>query len=178
MKRTIAAVVTAVAATGSILLATVPAYARPAPKPPAATLHIAPRWTYVGDGEFAVATKCSARKDLRLVFSPLLYRPVVVPGAGNLLILVTGATKPGKYAIGLECVDPRQVDAVVITTVTVRKQPADWIMASPPGLPPHFKPDLTVQTGERQVIVRTPAHLIRYAPAGDLHPLRWRVGRS
>jgi hypothetical protein len=30
--------------------------------------------------------------------------PVVVPGAGNLLIRVTGRTKPGKYVIGLECV--------------------------------------------------------------------------
>ncbi len=35
----------------------------------------------------------------------------------------------GRYAIGLECVDQRQVDAVVINTVTVRKQLAGWIMA-------------------------------------------------
>ena len=158
MKRTIAAVVTAVVATGSTWLATAPVYAKPAPKPPAATLRIAPRWTYLGDGNFAVATKCSVRKDLRVLFSPLLYRPVVVPGAGNVLIRVTGKTKPGKYAMGLECVDQHQVDAVVIKTVTVRKQLADWIIASPPSLPRHFKPDLTVQTSVRQVIVRTPAH--------------------
>lgn len=156
MKRTIAAVVTVVVATGLTWLATAPAYAKPAPKPPAATLRIAPRWTYLGDGNFAVATKCSVRKDLRVLFSPLLYRPVVVPGAGKVLIRVTGKTKPGKYAIGLECVDQRQVDAVVIKTVTVRRQLADWIIASPPSLPRHFKPDLTVQTGVRQVIVRTP----------------------
>jgi hypothetical protein len=31
-------------------------------------------------------------------------------------------------------------------------------MISPPGRPRHFKPDLTVQTGVRQIIVRTPAH--------------------
>jgi hypothetical protein len=41
-------------------------------------------------------------------------------------------------------------------------------MASPPGLPRHFKPDLTVQTGVRRVIVRTLAHrssrLSRHAP--------------
>ncbi|HJY71472.1 MAG TPA: hypothetical protein VJ347_06805 [Streptosporangiaceae bacterium] len=145
------------AVTGSMWLATVPAYAKPAPKPPTATLRIMPQWTYLGGGEFAVTTKCSARKDLRVIFSPLLYRPVVVPGAGNLLIRVTGKTKPGKYAIGLECVDQRQVDAVVFTKVTVRKQLAGWT-GSPPSLPRHFKPDLTVQTGVRQVIVRPPAH--------------------
>jgi hypothetical protein len=156
MKRTIASVVIAVAATGSTWLATVPAYAKPAPKPPTATLRIMPRWTYVDDGEFAVTTKCSMRKDLRVIFSSLLYRPVVVPGAGNLLVQVTGKTKPGSYAIGLECVGQRQVDAMVIKTITVRKQLAGWIMASPPSLPRHFKPDLTVRTGVRQLIVRGP----------------------
>jgi hypothetical protein len=158
MQRTFAAVVTAVAASGSIWLATVPAYAKPASRPPTATLRFSPQWTYVGDGEFAVTTRCSVRKDLHVIFSPLLYRPVVVPGAGNLLIRVTGKTKPGKYQIGLECIDARQVDAVAFKTVTVRKQPAAWITASPPSLPRHFKPDLTVQTGVRQVIVTTPAH--------------------
>jgi hypothetical protein len=157
MKRTIAAVVTAVAGAGSIWLATVPAYAKPAPKPPTATLRAMPRWTYLAGGEFAVTTKCSMRKDMRVIFSVLLYRPVVVPGAGNLLIRVTGKTKPGTYSIGLECVDRRQVDAVVFKTLRVRKQLAGWT-GPPPRLPRHFKPDLTVQTGVRQVIVRTPAH--------------------
>ena len=156
MKRTIAAVVTAVAATGSMWLATVPAYAKPAPKPPTAALRIMPRWTYLGVGKFAVTTKCSVRRDLRVIFSPLLYRPVVVPGAGNLLVQVTGKTKPGRYAVGLECVDRRQVDAVVIKTITVRKRLAGWT-TSPPSLPRHFKPDLTVRTGVRQVIVGAPA---------------------
>jgi len=155
MKQTIAAVVTAVAATGSMWLATVPAYAKPAPKPSTAALHIMPRWTYLGVGKFAVTTKCSVRKDLRVIFSPLLYRPVVVPGAGNLLIEVTAKTKPGKYAIGLECVNRRQVDALVIETVTVRKRLAGWTTA-PPSLPRRFKPDLTVRTGVRQLIVRVP----------------------
>lgn len=158
MQRTFAAAVIAVAAGGSIWLATAPAYAKPAPKPPTARLRITPQWTYLDGGQFAISAKCSVGKALRVVFSPLLYRPVVVPGAGNLLIRVTGKTKPGKYAIGLECVDQRQVDAVVIKTVTVRKQLADWIVLSPPSLPRHFKPDLTVQTGVRQVIVSTPAH--------------------
>ena len=158
MQRTFAAVVTAVAASGSIWLATGPAYAKPAARPPTATLRVSPQWTYVSDGEFAVTTRCSVRKDLRVIFSPLLYRPVVVPGAGNLLIRVTGKTKPGKYQLGLECIDARQVDAVVFRTVTVRKQPAAWITASPPSLPRHFKPDLTVQTGVRQVIVPASAH--------------------
>ena len=158
MQRTFAAVVTAVAASGSIWLATGPAYAKPAARPPTATLRVSPQWTYVSDGEFAVTTRCSVRKDLRVIFSPLLYRPVVVPGAGNLLIRVTGKTKPGKYQLGLECIDVRHVDGVAFRTVTVRKQPAPWITASPPSLPRHFKPDLTVQTGVRQVIMSTAAH--------------------
>ena len=99
MKRAIAAVVTAVAATGSMWLATVPAYAKPAPKPPTATLRSMPQWTYLAGGEFAVITKCSVRKDIRVIFSPLLYRPVLVPGAGNLLIRVTGKTRPGTYTM-------------------------------------------------------------------------------
>ncbi|MGH3284042.1 MAG: hypothetical protein ACRDPD_05055 [Streptosporangiaceae bacterium] len=144
------------AATGSIWLTTVPAYAKPAPKPPTATLRVTPRWTYLGGGKFAVTAKCSVRKDLRVIFTPLLYRPVVVPGTGNLLVQVTAKTKPGKYAIGLECVNQRRVDALVIKTVTVRKRLAGWAMASPPSLPRHFKPDLTVRTGVRQLIVRAP----------------------
>ena len=162
MQRTISALGAVMAAAGSMWLATVPAYAKPAPKPPTATLRIMPQWTYLGDGEFAVTTKCSERKDLRVIFSPLLYRPVVVPGAGNLLIRVTGITKPGKYAIGLECVDARQVDAVTFKTVAVRRQLAGFT-GSPPSLPRNFKPDLIVATGVRQVIVGKP-RLIRNAP--------------
>lgn len=89
MKRTTAAVATAVAATGSMWLVTAPAYAKPAPKPPTA-------------------------------------------------------------------------DAVAIKTVTVRKQLPGWT-GSPPSLPRHFKPDLIVQTGVRQVIVSKP-RLGRHAP--------------
>jgi len=163
MQRTIAAFGAAVAAAGSMWLATAPAYAKPVPKPPTATLRIMPQWTYLGGGEFAVTAKCSAGKDSRVIFSRLLYRPVVVPGAGNLLIRVTGKTKPGKYAIGLECVDGRQPDAVTFKTVTVRKQLPGWGPASPPALPRNFKPNLIVQTGVRHVIVSKPA-LIRHAP--------------
>ena len=167
MQRTITALGAAVAA-GSMWLATAPiyaapAYATPAQKPPTATLRIMPQWTYSGGGEFAVTTKCSAGKDSRVIFSRLLYRPVVVPGAGNLLIRVTGRTKPGKYAIGLECVDGRQADAVTFKTVTVRKQLPGWGMTSPPALPRNFKPNLIVATGVRQVIVSKP-RLIRHAP--------------
>jgi len=163
MQRTIAAFGAAVAAAGSMWLATAPAYAKPAPKPPTATLRIMPQWTYLGGGEFAVTTKCSAGKDSRVIFSHLLYRPVVVPGAGNLLIRVTGKTRPGKYAIGLECVAGRQPDAVTFKTVTVRKQLPGWGPASPPALPRNFKPNLIVQTGVRQVVVSKP-RLIRHAP--------------
>ena len=162
MQRTIAAVSAVVAAAGSMWLATAPAYAKTHAKSPTATLHIMPRWTYLGGGEFAVTAKCSAGKDSRVVFSPLLYRPVVVPGAGNLLIRVTGKTKPGKYLIGLECVDRRQVAAVTVKTVTVRKKLPGWIVA-PPSLPRNFKPDLIVAAGVRHVVVGKP-RLIRPAP--------------
>jgi hypothetical protein len=166
MKRTLAAVA---AAGASILLATAflatallatalpataPAYAKPVPK---AALTITPRWTYVADGEFAVVAQCPARADRRVIFSRLLYRPVTVPGAGRLLILVTGKTKPGTYTIGLLCAGAHGwADAADVKTITVRKQLAGWIMVSPPALPRHFKPDLTVQTGVRQVIVPAP----------------------
>jgi hypothetical protein len=151
MKRAFAA---AVAASALIGLAAAPAYAKPAPKPPTATLTVAPEWTYSGGGQFAVTAKCSERSNRRLVFSRLLYRPVTVPGAGSLLIRVTGRTKPGRYTIGLLCVGRRgQADAVAVKNVTVRKKLFSWT-ASPPGLPPHFKPDLTVQTSMRKVIVR------------------------
>jgi hypothetical protein len=160
MKRAFAAAVTAVAASTSMWLATVPAYAAgAAPKQPTATLMVAPRWTYSDGGEFAVTAKCGVRSDMRVVFSPLLYRPVVVPGAGRVLIRVTGKTAAGKYRIGLLCVNKRdQADAVNIKTVTVRKQLAGWSMTAPPRMPRHFRPDLTVQTGMRQVIVTAPAH--------------------
>ena len=170
MKRTLAAVAaagasilpaTALLATALLtallaaaLLGAAPAYAKPAPK---AALAITPRWTYVADGEFAVVAQCPARADRRVVFSRLLYRPVTVPGAGRLLILVTGKTKPGTYTIGLLCAGAHgRADAAELKTVTVRKQLAGWIMVSPPALPRHFKPDLTVQTGVRQVIVPAP----------------------
>jgi Na+/H+ antiporter NhaA len=164
MKRAFAAVATAVAASASICLATAPAYAKPVPKQSTAVLLVAPPWTYAGGGEFAVTAKCSVRSDLRVVFSPLLYRPVAVPGAGRLLIRVTAKSTPGKYTIGLLCVNHRAVaDAVAIKTVTVRRQLAGWSMTSPRALPRHFKPNLTVQTGMRQVIVPGPARLLRHA---------------
>jgi hypothetical protein len=155
MKRAFAAAVTVAAASISIGLAAVPAYAKPAPS---ATLTVTPKWTYSDGGKFAVSAKCSVRSDLRVVFSPLLYHPVTVPGAGNLLIRVTGKSKAGRYTIGLLCVDRHsQADSVAVKTVTVRKQLFNWT-ASPPSLPRHFKPDLTVQTGMRQVIVSSPVH--------------------
>jgi hypothetical protein len=156
MKRTAGAVVAAAVASTSIWLATAPAYAK---MTPTARLVAAPQWTYLNGGKFAITATCSERKDLRIVFSRLLYRPVVVPGAGRLLMRVTGKTRAGKYSIGLECVRSNgQVDAVAFTTLTVRKRLSGWPTGSPPALPPHFKPDLTVQTSVRQVIVAKPPH--------------------
>jgi hypothetical protein len=163
MKRAFAAVAAASVLTG---LAAVPAYAKPAPS---ATLTVAPKWTYSAGGEFAVRARCSVRSDLRVVFSPLLYHPVTVPGAGNLLIRVTGKSKAGRYTIGLLCVDRHsQADAVAVTEVAVRKQLFSWT-ASAPSLPRHFKPDLTVQTGMRQVIVRSPVHRPRVVKHAGRH---------
>jgi hypothetical protein len=155
MKRAFAA---AVAASALIGLAAVPAYAKPASQPPTATLTVAPKWTYTAGGQFAVTAKCSVRSNHRIVFSRLLYHPVTVPGAGNLLIRVTGRTQPGKYTIGLLCVSRRgQAEAVAVKGVTVRKRLFGWT-ANPPALPRNFKPNLIVQTSKRQVIVRPPAH--------------------
>jgi hypothetical protein len=162
MKRSFAALA-AMAVSVSMGLATTPAYANPAhakrgPKPQTASLLTTPQWTYSDGGEFAITAKCSASKDLRVIFSPLLYRPVAVPAGGKVLMRVTGKTKPGKYHLGLECVSHSgQVGAVAFRTLTVRKQLSGWSTVSP-GLPRHFKPDLTVQTSVSQVIVTTPSH--------------------
>lgn len=151
MKRTVAAIGTAVVASTSIWLASAPADAKPKPKPPKqdiATIRVVPKWTYEGGGKVAVMTKCSYRQDLRVVSSKMLSGPVEVRGSGNLLIQVTGKTKPGKYTIALSCVTKAgQVDALAVTRVKVLKVLAYWNQPPAPPLPKHFKANVTVQSG-------------------------------
>jgi hypothetical protein len=149
MKRTFAAVVTAVLASTSVGLATGPAYAKP--KPPAqdsATIKVVPKWTYSGGGKLAVIDACSYRHDLHVVSSKMLPHPVNLRGRPDLLIEVTGKTKPGKYAITLSCVTKGgQVDAADMTWVKVQKRLSQFRQPRQPTLPRHFKATVTVESG-------------------------------
>jgi hypothetical protein len=147
MKRTFAAAV-AVTASTSIWLAAAPAYGGPeSPPMPRATIQVVPEWTYQGGGKLAVITACSQRGDIRVLTSTLLRHPVVLRGA-NLLIRVTSKTKPQKYAITLWCAAKSgRVDAMDVTWVTVLKRLPGWKQRPAPDLPPHFKPNMTVQSG-------------------------------
>jgi hypothetical protein len=165
MKRFFAAAAVAAAVSGSMWLAVAPAQAKPAPPAPdRATLRVTPKWTYLGGGQFSITAVCSYGKDYRVIATPLLDHPVEVPGAGNLLMRVTGKTKPGMYVIELWCVTRRgQVDTMAVASVDVRKRLPGWKTAAP-ALPRHFKPNVIVQTGMRQVIVPAPAHAKAHAP--------------
>jgi hypothetical protein len=147
MKRTFAAVAAVTAGT-SIWLATAPAYARPKPATmPSATIQVVPKWTYQGGGKLAVITVCSERGDLHVVASKLLRHPVALHGR-NLLIQVTNKTKPQKYAITLWCVAKSGLtDAMDVKWVKVLKRLPGWKQRPAPHLPPHFKPNVTVQSG-------------------------------
>ena len=157
MKRTFAAVVTAVLASTSIWLAAGPADAKPSPpKPPpqdSATIKVVPEWTYRGDGKLAVIAKCSYRQDLRVIWSRMLPRPVNLRGGGNLLIRVTNKTKPGKYSIAFWCVTKKgAIDAMDMTRVKVVKRMPGWRQPPAPPLPRHFKANVTVSTGPAVVV--------------------------
>ncbi len=160
MKRTFAAVITAVTASTSICLAAATsvsayaeaaavAHARPKPPPsPSATLHVVPRWTYEDGGKLAVIASCSQRRDLGIVTSPILPRPVVERKGHNLLIKIANKTKPGKYIITLWCVDSQhQVDAVDTKQVRILARLGHFKQPAPPSLPKHFKANLTVTAG-------------------------------
>jgi hypothetical protein len=83
------------------------------PAAPTATLRVVPRWTYQDGGKLAVIAGCSQRGDIRVISSNLLPRPIRMDKDRNLLIKVTGKTKPGKYAIALLCEDKHnQPDSV------------------------------------------------------------------
>jgi hypothetical protein len=89
---------------------------------PSATIQVVPKWTYQDGGKLAVITGCSQRRDLHIVTSKLLRRSVNLHGR-NLLIRVTGKTKPGKYTIAVWCVTKSgQVDALDVKWVKVVKR--------------------------------------------------------
>lgn len=151
MKRTFAAVITAVTAGTSIWLAAAPADATHAkPKPasvPHATIQVVPQWTYQGGGKLAVIATCSQRRDVRVITSKMLRHPVILHKGGKLLIKVTKKTNPGKYAMTLWCVNAHgQVDAQDIKAVKIYKRLGHFRQLAP-ALPKHFKATVTVESG-------------------------------
>ena len=146
MKRTLAAVVTAGAFVG--LAGTGTAGAAPMPK---ATLRVVPGWTYQGDGKLAVITACSQRGDVPVVGSKMLPKPVSMRKGHNLEIKVTDKTRPGRYTINLFCTrkaGKRQlIDSAATKRVRILKILGGFRQPDMPGLPKHFKPDVTVSSG-------------------------------
>jgi hypothetical protein len=156
MKRTFATAVAVVMAGSSIWLAAAPAYAKPEPPKPqpqdTATIRVVPKWTYRGD-KIEITTKCSARKDLRVVSSKMLSHTVNLRGNGNLLIHVSDKTKPGKYSFTLWCVTKKgQVDSLDVKWTKIYTRLRGWKQPAPPRLLRHFKADVTVQSGPAAVV--------------------------
>ena len=143
MKRTLAVVVTAGAIAG--LAGTGTAAAAPLPK---TTLRVVPGWTYQGSGKLAVITACSQRGDVPVVGSKLLPEPVTLRKGHNLEIKITDKTRPGKYTINLFCTAKgRQIDSAAMKRVRILKILGAFWQPDAPGLPKHFKPDVTVSSG-------------------------------
>jgi hypothetical protein len=67
---------------------------------------------------------------------------------GNLLIMVTDKTKPGKYAIALWCVPKGgRVDSADVMSVKIMKHLTSFKQPRALALPRHFKANVTVCTG-------------------------------
>jgi hypothetical protein len=153
LKRTIAAAIAAVTAGTSMWLAASAAGAAPAAgataaTPPSATLRVVPGWTYQDGGKLAVIAGCSQPGDVRVIGSKLLPRPIRMSKGKNLLIKLTGKTKPGKYAIALLCEDKHQVpDSVDVKWVRIYTVLGAFQQPDQPVLPNHFTPDVTVSAG-------------------------------
>ena len=158
MKRTIAAAVAAVTASTSMWLAATTtasattaasaAMARPARPAPSATPRVVPSWTYQDGGKLAVVAGCSQPGDARVISSKLLPRPIRMTKGKNLLIKLTGKTKPGKYTIVLLCEDKHQVpDSVDVKSVRIYTVLGAFQQPDQPLLPDHFTPDVTVSAG-------------------------------
>ena len=107
-----------------------------------------PGWTYQDGGKLAVIADCSQRGDARVISSKLLPRPIRMSKGKNLLIKLTGKTKPGKYAIVLLCEDKHQVpDSVDLKWVRIYTVLGAFQQPDQPVLPNHFTPDVTVSAG-------------------------------
>jgi hypothetical protein len=146
MKRILTAVVAGPVLASTVLTAPA-ATARPAPLP-RATLRVVPGWTYQGDGKLAVITACSQRGDVPVVGSKLLPRPVTLRKGPNLEIKITNKTRPGKYTINLFCTGKhQQIDSAAMKRVRILKILGGFWQPDAPGLPKHFKPDVTVSSG-------------------------------
>jgi hypothetical protein len=144
LKRTFAAAIAAVTASTSMWLAATTASAAA----PSATLRVVPKWTYQQDGKLAVTAGCSQRSDDRVIDSKLLRQPVRMRKGRNLLIKLTGKTKPGNYTIALLCEGKhQQADSVDVKSVRILKLLGGFWQPDQPGLPAHFKPDVTVSSG-------------------------------
>jgi hypothetical protein len=159
MKRILAIAVTAGAVVGlagtglagtglaGTALATPGGHARPAPLP-RATLRVVPGWTYQGSGRLAVIAHCSQRKDVPVIGSKLLPRPVTLSKGPNLEIKITDKTRPGKYAINLFCTGKnKQIDSAATKKVRILKVLGAFQQPGAPRLPKHFKPNVTVSSG-------------------------------
>jgi hypothetical protein len=146
MRRTLAVVVTAGAIAGLAGAGT--AAAAPLPR---ATLRVVPGWTYQGSGKLAVITACSQRGDVPVVGSKMLPEPVTMRTGRNLEIKITDKTRPGRYTINLFCTGKsgkRQViDSAAAKRVRILKVLGGFWQPDMPGLPKHFKPDVTVSSG-------------------------------
>jgi hypothetical protein len=156
MKRTFAAVITAVTASTSIWLAAsayadaaTVAHAKPKlPSAPSAALHVVPRWTYQHGGKLAVIATCSERRDIRVVSSKMLPHPVVLRKGGNLLIKIGNKTNPGKYVITLWCANSHHlIDALDVKQIKILKRFGRFKQPAQPGLPKHFKANVTTTAG-------------------------------
>jgi hypothetical protein len=85
-----------------------------------------------------------------VVGSKLLPRPVTLRKGHNLEIKVTNKTRPGTYTISLFCTGKRQqIDSAATKRVRILKILGGFWQPDIPGLPKHFKPDVTVSSGPR-----------------------------
>jgi hypothetical protein len=167
MKRILAIAVTAGAVMG---MAAPAAAAKPAPLP-RAMLRVVPGWTYQGSGKLAVIASCSQRGDTRVIGSKMLARPVTLRKGPNLEIKITGKTRPGIYTINLFCTGKnKQIDSAAKKKVRILKVLGAFQQPDAPGLPKHFKPDVTVSSGPPAPA--KPKHGTK--PAKPRHGQHWR----
>jgi hypothetical protein len=152
MKRALVAAATVMMAGTSIWLAAAPADAKMTPPMIhvtnySATIKVVPRWTYGDGGKLAVITTCSPRPVMSVVMSTMLPHAVDLRGGGNLLIKVTGKTKPGKYTIMLWCVGGNSFTyALAVTSVKIMTLLPPFNQPTAPALPRNFKATATVSS--------------------------------